>query len=149
MIWYKTERGSLVGCIIVSEAVLPSRFSRKEKPSSVCALMPMLMSERYSMTSSSYFLRSHLCGSGLIRYGVSSTPLSGAEICAAFCPALFVGRSVYFWALVLLAAFCDDVLRRNVLCSSQHCLWAPGPSNTGIVFGRSGPASTSISCPPT
>ena len=72
MIWYKTERGSLVGCIIVSEAFLPSRFLRKEKPSSACALMRMLMSEWYSMTSSSYFLRSHLCGSGLIRYGVSS-----------------------------------------------------------------------------
>ena len=63
---------------IKARTEMASAFSFPEKGEDVlyACLTPMLMSERYSMTSDWYSLCSHSYGSGLIRYVVSITLLS-------------------------------------------------------------------------
>ena len=107
----------------------------------------MLMLEWYSMMSDWYSLCSYLYGSGLIRYGVSSTPLSWAEICEVSYPVLVTGRWVHSLELVSSVVFCNDALRRSILCSSLRCWWDQGPSRTIIASGLSGVTFISTACP--
>ena len=99
------------------------------------------------MTPDWYSLHYYLYGSGLIRYGVSSTPLSWAEICEASYPVRVAGRCEPSSELLLLVSFRNDVLHINVLCSTLRCWWDHSPSSTGIAFGQSSIASISTPCP--